>query len=66
MGDINLTKKLKNRKTGNILSTDEVLNKWGKQGIHHFYKTISSEYILLDNTYEELDESIQKLLENDK
>ena len=45
---------------------DEILKKWGKQGIHHYFKQINNEYKLLDNTYQELDQSIQKLLNNGK
>ena len=66
MGDINLTKKLIYKKTKKQLSNKEIINKWGKQGIHHFFHKIKNDYELLDNSYEELDESIQKLLNNDK
>ena len=66
MGDINLTKKLIYKKTKKQLSNKEIINKWGKQGIHHFFHKIKNDYELLNNSYEELDESIQKLLNNDK
>tara|TARA_Y100000310_G_C20226716_1_gene598304 strand:- start:377 stop:580 length:204 start_codon:yes stop_codon:yes gene_type:complete len=62
MGDINLNKKLLDRQTGRILTNDDILSRWGKRGIHSFYKEIKNQYDLLDNSFEELDESIAKLL----
>lgn len=66
MGDINLTKKLIHKDTEKVLTNEEILNKWGKQGIHHFFYKIKDKYDLLDNSFEELDESIQKLLNNEQ
>ena len=62
MGDINLVKKLVERKTKKVMTNDEIIEKWGKEGIHSFYKDIKNDYELFDNTYEELDEAIKKLL----